>query len=112
MTVTGPGGELTVEALVDTGATFSRLEGTLLTNLGVQPERRVRLRLADRSSHIQELRNAVVALNGERNVAPITFGEPGSPPTIGAVTLEILLLGVDPIDQRLVPLEGWRASHV
>jgi hypothetical protein len=50
-----------------------------------------------------------MSLNGESDVAPIIFGEPGSPPSIGAVTLEILLFGVDPVEQKLVPVEGWRA---
>jgi predicted aspartyl protease len=109
MTVQGSTGEVTVQALVDTGSTFSSLPASELEGLGVEPRRTVRLRLADGSSHLRRLGNALIALNGEENVAPIVFAEEGSPPIIGAVTLEILLLGVDPAERTLVPVEGWRA---
>jgi predicted aspartyl protease len=109
MTVAGPSGEVTVEALVDTGSTFSSVPGDVLESIGVRPARSVRLRLADGSSHVQQLGSARVSLNGEGDSMPIVFGEPGSPPAIGAVTLEILLLGVDPAAETLVPVEGWRA---
>jgi hypothetical protein len=65
------------------------------------------MRLADGSLHEQELGNAVMRLDGVENVCPIIFGEEDSPPAIGAVTLEIMLLGVDPVEQRLVPVIGW-----
>ena len=35
------------------------------------------------------------------------FGDPDSPPIIGAHTLEGFLLSVDPVQQRLVPVEGY-----
>jgi len=41
----------------------------------------------------------------------VVFGATGSPPTIGAVTLEGFLLGVDPVEKRLVPVEGWQARQ-
>ena len=110
MTVTGPTGlSYTVDALVDTGATFSSLPQEVLDRLRIEPLRTVWLRPADGSAHEQRVGRALIALNGAEEVAPIVFGEPDSPPTIGAVTLEVLLLGVDPVGQRLVPVQGWRA---
>jgi predicted aspartyl protease len=109
LTVVGPAGaEVTVEALVDTGATFTSLPGSVLSEIGVRPERQVRMRLADGSLHEQLLGNATMRLDGVANVCPVIFGEEQSPPTIGAVTLEIMLLGVDPVEQKLVPVTGWR----
>jgi predicted aspartyl protease len=109
MTISGPLGSVTVDALVDSGATFSSLPGPVLQQLGIESLREVRLRLADGSSHLQRLGRALIGLNGAEDVMPVVFGEPESPPSIGAVTLEILLLGIDPVRETLVPVEGWRA---
>ena len=106
----GPGGERrTVDALVDTGSTFTSVPRDILVELGVQPRREVRLRLADGRSHTQQLGRVMVQLDGVEELTFVVFGEPESPPTIGAVTLETLLLGVDPAGQQLVPVEGWQA---
>jgi len=43
-------------------------------------------------------------------IPPVIFNEPGEPVLLGAVTLEVLLLGVDPAGQRLFPVEGLRVS--
>ena len=108
-TVVGPGGaEVTVEALVDTGATFTSLPASAPRQLGVRPARQVRMRLADGSLHEQVLGNATIRLDGVANLCPVIFGEERSPSAIGAVTLEIMLLGVDPVEQKLVPVIGWR----
>jgi predicted aspartyl protease len=109
LTVVGPNGrEVTVEALVDTGATFTSLPGSVLREIGVNPTRQARMRLADGSVHLQEVGSALVRLDGQQEVCPVVFGEENSPAAIGAVTLEIMLLGVDPVDQKLVPVIGWR----
>jgi predicted aspartyl protease len=110
ITLIGPSGERrTVEALVDSGSTFTRLPSSVLQELGVEPRREVSLRLADGSSHVQQLGRVLVQLDGIEEITFVVFGEPESPSTIGAITLETLLLGIDPAGQTLVPVEGWRA---
>jgi aspartyl protease family protein len=105
----GPNGrEIDVDALVDTGASFSSIPGEQLRELGVTPIRRVRLRLANGQSHIQELGRVRAEINGDEEPTLVVFGEPDSPPAIGAYTLEGLALGVDPVGGRLIPMEGWR----
>ena len=47
----------------------------------------------------------VKVLGGETTTW-ILFGEESSTPLLGALTLESLLLGIDPFDQRLVPVDG------
>ena len=47
-------------------------------------------------------------LLGQDNIVPCIFGEPNEPPVIGAVTLEIFLLAVDPVEQSLAPVVGLR----
>lgn len=110
ITLIGPAGQRqTVDALVDSGSTFTSVPRDLLVGLGVEPRREVRLRLADGTSHVQQLGRVLIQLDGVEEVTVVVFGEPESPATIGAVTLETLLLGIDPVAQRLVPIEGWRA---
>jgi predicted aspartyl protease len=109
ITVVGPSGqEITVEALVDTGATFTSMPASSLRQLGVRPVREVRMRLAEGSVHLQEAGSERMRLDGQEETCPVIFGEEDSPPAIGAVTLEIMLLGVDPVEQKLVPVIGWR----
>lgn len=112
ITLIGPSGEQeALEGLVDTGSTFTSIPRGVLEKLGVEPRREVRLRLANGTSHTQQLGRVTIQLDGVEEVTFVVFGEPDSPPTIGAVTLETLLLGVDPVTQRLVPIEGWQATH-
>jgi len=53
----------------------------------------------------------LVELDGLEGPTYVVFGTNGSPPAIGAVTLEGFLLGVDPVAQSLVPVDGWQARH-
>jgi hypothetical protein len=49
-----------------------------------------------------------IELEGTEELTFVLFGESDAPPTIGAITLETLLLGVDPAGKRLVPIEAWQ----
>jgi predicted aspartyl protease len=98
-----------VDALVDTGSTFTSMPSDILVELGVEPRRQVSLRLADGKSHVRPLGRVLAELDGVEEVTFVVFGVAGSPPTIGAVTLETFLLGIDPSGKRLVPVEGWQA---
>jgi len=100
---------IVVDALVDTGATFTSVPNELLLNLGVEPRRQVSLRLADGRSHLQRVGYMMVELDGLEGPTYVVFGENASPPAIGAVTLEGFLLGVDPVEQKLVAVQGWQA---
>jgi predicted aspartyl protease len=110
ITFIGAGGQrLTIDALVDTGSTFTSLPGETLRGLGATSRRQVRLRLANGQSHVQDLGYISVEIDGLEGPTYVVFGTNGSSPTIGAVTLEHFLLGVDPVAQQLVPAEGWQA---
>lgn len=97
-----------LEAQVDTGATFSSAPAEVLERLGVRREDTVRLQLASGEVQERPLGFVMAELNGMRRYTPVTFGEAGEPSVIGAVTLEIFLLAVDPVVQRLVPVLGLR----
>ena len=110
ITLRGPSGEsVTLEALVDTGASFTSVPEEVLHQLSVPRTRNARLRLADGRLQVQALGEVAAEIDGESVHTIVVFGPPDSPPAIGAYTLEGLLLGVDPVEHKLVPLEGWWA---
>ena len=110
ITLIGSNGERrTIDALVDSGSTFTSIPRGILLDLGVEARREVKLRLADGTSQAQQLGRVMIQLYGVEEITFVVFGEPESPATIGVVTLETLLLGIDPVDQKLIPIEGWRA---
>ena len=94
-----------IEALVDTGATYTVVPSNVLERLGITPQFRRRFRLAD--GRVIELDMAVVMVRLEGQTLPTIciFGEKGMDALLGAVTLEEFGLGVDPVNQRLVPVE-------
>jgi clan AA aspartic protease len=94
-----------IEALVDTGATYTVVPRNVLERLGIAPQFRRRFRISDGRVVELDMAWAVVKVEGEMTYTICVFGEPGMDALLGAVTLEELGLGVDPINQRLVPIE-------
>ncbi len=102
---------LEIDALVDTGAYFTLVPSDLLTKLGVEPSGTRTVELADGSLVDFDLGEVVVSI-GERTVTtPVLFGDNGVEPLLGAYTLEGLLLVVDPVNTRLIPLRLRMVSH-
>lgn len=106
ITIVGPDGEETVEALADTGADFTTVPASLLQRIGVQPFREAQMRLADGSTTTWQLARATARIDGYEEQTICLFGPEDGPPAIGAYTLDGMLLGVDPAQRRLVPREG------
>ena len=104
---------VTLEMLVDTGATYTWVPEPILRQLGYQPTFRQRLRLANGQVIERDGCEAIVEIDGARRTTVVIFGDPASEPWLGAVTLEQFSLAPDPISQRLIPVEallmaGWR----
>ena len=95
-----------IEALVDTGATYTWVPRDVLERLGVVPEDEWPFVLADG----REVRYPMAWIRirlGERVQPTIAvFGEPGSEPILGVVTLEEFRLAADPVNRRLVSVPG------
>ena len=108
ITLIGPSGSETetVDALVDTGATFTSIPSPILERLGVMPVRRIRLGLANGEVVEGSMGEVVAQLDGERSTIWCIFSPPDAPPLIGAHTLEAFLLTVDPVEQRLEPKDA------
>ena len=99
-----------VDALVDTGATLTTVPASLLASLGVTSSRRGKFRLANGQSVEMGMGETRVRVDGLETSTWILFGEEGAPILLGALTLKELLLGVDPFNRRLIPVEGLLMS--
>ena len=62
--------------------------------------------LADGHGVGRRFGRTLMRLGGKEDVSPVVFWDEDAPPLHGAVTLEIFSLGVDPVNQRLIPLDA------
>lgn len=95
-----------VEALVDTGASDTMLPEDVLSRLGLEPVEQLPFQLADERVVQYRVGEARIRLDGRERTIPVVFGPVGVMPLLGATALEIFHLGVDPVQQRLVPVPG------
>jgi clan AA aspartic protease len=95
-----------IEALVDTGASDTFLPRSVLEQLGIQPVDRFSYRLADERTVEYDVGEARIRLDGRERTTQVVFGPEGVTPLLGATTLEIFHLGVDPVERRLIPVPG------
>lgn len=96
------GGPMTkVSALVDTGAFDSMLPASLLRRLGLEPTENETYTLADGSTVEYELGTARIGIGEREKYCQVVFGPEGQY-LLGATTLEIFHLMVDPVDRQLV----------
>ncbi len=95
-----------VEALVDTGATYTWMPHSLLDRLGILPEEQHPFALANGRTAEYPVAQVRVRLDGRTRYTVCIFGDEGTQPLLEAVTLKEFGLGVDPVNQRLVPVPG------
>src|SRR5437868_836082 len=112
MTVSGPYGAYTVDAVVDADATFSAVPTPALIEMGIEPVRVVQLRDARGSKRFYRLGRALVTVAGVEDLAPVLFVEAGEPTVIGATTLALLLLEPDQTNGTIVQIAGRAPSAV
>jgi len=93
-----------LKAWVDTGAAYTWIPRAVLEDLGISPTFRRRFRLANGTEIERDCTQASVKVDGSQLITVCVFGDEGSEPLLGAVTLEEMGLGVDPLNQRLVPV--------
>ena len=95
-----------VEALVDTGATFTVVPARVLQRLGIARKETARFRLADGSAIERDIGETQVRVDGRTIATVVVFGEDEAPALLGVYTLERALLAVDPVGQRLIPTDA------
>lgn len=103
--VSGMGGQRfeTLEALVDTGSTYTVIPASLLRGLGIASQERIEFELADGRIIERDIGEARIRVDGRSATTLVVFGDEGVTPLLGAYTLEGVRLAVDPVGMRLVP---------
>lgn len=101
-----------LEALADTGATYTWIPRDTLKRLSVRPVDRRPFELADGRQVWYETGRIQIRIDGRSETTIVVFGDEGSEPILGAFTLEAFLLAVDPVRQRLIPVPGLLKKHL
>ena len=94
---------LEIEAMVDTGASYTVVPAGLLKDLGVSPIDRIRLVLADGRTVEYDMGRAMATIDDRTEATLVVFGDDDARALLGAYTLEGLRLAVDPARGRLIP---------
>ncbi len=91
-----------VDALVDTGATYTVLPGSALRDWGVRPKERLKFTLADGREMRLPVGDATLRIDGRDIPNRVVFGEEGQY-LLGATTLQAFGLVPDTTHHRLIP---------
>jgi len=93
-----------IEALVDTGSTYTWVSREVLDRLGVRPVEERPFVLADGRQVTYPIAWIQIRMDGRTQPTITVFGEPASDPLLGVFTLEGFGLAADPVNRRLVPV--------
>ena len=103
MRIHGPSGSADVEALADTGATFSKVPRSTIDAVGIEPQYESDIRLGGGRTVTRSLASAEVEFQGVRRPVSVAFGADGEQPLIGYTTLEALGFKVNSVTHTLEP---------
>ncbi len=95
-----------LSATVDTGAFLMSMPGSLLRSIGVAPSFTQSVRMADGSTRDMDVGHAWLRLNGREVITYFAFNEEYTTPLLGSLALETLRMCVDPVEQRLIPMDS------
>ncbi|MBI2165213.1 MAG: aspartyl protease family protein [Chloroflexi bacterium] len=96
----------TVEALVDTGSTYTWIPRELLERLGVHAQFEREFETADGRIIRRDMAVTMVQWDGEAMPTLVVFGGDQDAALLGAYTLEGFALAPDPVNRRLVRVRG------
>ena len=96
----------TVDALVDTGASYSLFPRGMLERLGIEKRFVLPFEQADGGVIDRDVGQAVLVINGTESSMRVIFGEDDTDPLIGSNALQEFLLLVDPVGEQLVSRTG------
>ena len=100
------------DALVDTGASVTSVPGSILRELGVSPVASQRFHFAQGESRRMNMGRTWISVEGREEITLVVFNDEGTQPLLGALALQVLFLGVDPVGQKLVPVDGLLMSPI
>ena len=97
-----------VEAMVDTGSSYTVLGEDLLADLGIRPSERQQFQLGDGSMVEYDMGEVRMRLEGRELNSPVVFGPAGVGALLGAVSLQNFRLIADSVNERLIPMPPIR----
>ena len=97
-----------LEATVDTAATYTFVSEDTLDQLGVERAGQRAFELGDNRVVDYPIGYVRLRVNGDQVITFVVFGPKDSEPLLGVTALELLSLGVDPVNQRLVQVRASR----
>jgi len=101
-----------IEAVVDTGASYTQVPRSILEGLGIKATEQAEFTLADGRSVARGLAEAYVRLDGKIRATLCIVGDDRAEALLGAYTLEGFGLTVDPVNKRLVPTKLFLLTYV
>ncbi len=96
----------TVDALVDTGASYSLFPRSMLERLGIAKRFVLPFEQADGSVIDRDVGQAVLVINDTESSMRVIFGDDDAESLIGSNALQEFLLLVDSVAEELVPRTG------
>jgi clan AA aspartic protease len=103
------GKQATVSFLVDSGAIYSLLPEPIWKALGLKPKRAMTFTLADGTRVERKISECHMTLPQGEGHSPVILGEAGDEALLGAVTLEIMGLVLNPFNRTLQPIRAMLA---
>ena len=103
---------VTLDALVDTGASITLMSGSVLRELGVEPVDSLRFRFAQGEVRTMPIGYTWLRFAGKEILTHVLFNEESSPALLCAMALEGAYMGVNPVEQTLVPVDGLMTTEV
>jgi clan AA aspartic protease len=97
---------LTLDALVDTGSTYTWVPRDLVEQIGLAAQFQREFETADGRVIVRDVAVARARLDGQTLPTVVVIADPGDSALLGVVTLEEFGLGVDTVNQRLRPARG------
>ncbi|MBA3694944.1 MAG: clan AA aspartic protease [Acidobacteria bacterium] len=94
----------TVNFLVDSGANYTLLTKDIWERLGLKAKKTLNFTLADGTKIERDISECRIEILGEDFHTPVILGEEGDESLLGAVTLEILGVVLNPFNRSLQPM--------
>lgn len=95
-----------MDALVETGASISSAAASVLYELGVTPLIKQNFRSGQGDVRSMDVGQTWIRVEDREVITLVLFNEENSQPLLGALALEGVFMGVDPVGKRLLPVEG------
>lgn len=95
-----------IEALVDTGSTYTWVPRPVLERLGVRVEFQQEFETADGRVVERDMASTMVRWDSSTRPTLVVFGADGDAILLGAYALEGFSLAADPVNRRLVRVRG------